>query len=108
RLACRLSRPRSPAVPPAEGIGAGAPIYSGSPVKRILASLLAVVALAACGSPLAKPETPQQALSGAAQRASQLHSAKFDLQGGVKMTFPPQLVQMFGQSNAAAGSISLD
>ena len=67
-----------------------------------------MLALAACASPLAKPETPQQALSGAAQRASQLHSAKFDLQGSVKMTFPAQRGQMFGQSGAAAGTISLD
>ena len=77
-------------------------------MKRLLASLLTIVALAACASPLAKPETPQQALSSAAQRASQLHSAKFDLQGNVKMTFPPELGKMFGQSGAAAGSLSLD
>jgi hypothetical protein len=77
-------------------------------MKRMLASLLVVVAVSACGSPLAKAETPQQALSSAAQRASQLHSAKFDLQGNVKMTFPPQLAQMFGQSGAAAGSMALD
>jgi hypothetical protein len=77
-------------------------------VKRLFLSLLTMVALAACASPLAKPETPQQALSGAAQRASQLHSAKFDLQGNVKMTFPPELGQMFGQSGAAAGSLALD
>jgi hypothetical protein len=77
-------------------------------VKRLLASLLTMVALAACASPLAKAETPQQALSAAAQRASQLHSAKFDLQGSVKMTFPPQMAQMFGQSGSAAGSVSLD
>jgi len=67
-----------------------------------------MLALTACASPLAKTETPQQALSSAAQRASQLHSAKFDLQGNVKMTFPAQMGQMFGQSGAAAGSISLD
>jgi len=77
-------------------------------VKRVLAALLTMLALTACASPLAKTETPQQALSSAAQRASQLHSAKFDLQGNVKMTFPAQMGQMFGQSGAAAGSISLD
>ena len=66
------------------------------------------MALAASASPLAKPETPAQALSAAAQRASQLHSAKFDLVGNVKMTFPPQLGQMFGQSGSAAGSLALD
>ena len=67
-----------------------------------------MVTLAACASPLAKPETPEQALSAAAQRASQLHSAKFDLQGNVKMTFPAEMGKMFGQSGAAAGSVSLD
>ncbi|HEV2013823.1 MAG TPA: hypothetical protein VGR77_08085 [Candidatus Dormibacteraeota bacterium] len=77
-------------------------------MKRVLAALLTMLALTACGSLLAKPQTPQQALAGAAQRAGQLHSAKFDLQGNVKMTFPAQLGQVFGQSGAAAGSISLD
>jgi hypothetical protein len=77
-------------------------------MKRVLAVLLTAVALTACASPLAKAETPQQALTGAAQRASQLHSAKFDLQGNVKMTFPPALGQMFGQSGTGAGSLALD
>jgi hypothetical protein len=77
-------------------------------VKRLFLSVLTMLALAACVSPLAKPETPQQALSAAAQRASQLHSAKFDLQGDVKMTFPAEMGKMFGQSGAAAGSVSLD
>jgi hypothetical protein len=76
-------------------------------MKRLVASLLTVVALTACASPLAKPETPQQALSGAAQRASQLKSAKFDLQGHVAMTFPPQMAQMFGQSGAN-GTLTVD
>jgi hypothetical protein len=77
-------------------------------MKRLFVGLLTILALTACASPLAKAETPQQALSSAAQRASQLHSAKFDLQGNVKMTFPPALGQMFGSSGAAAGSLSLD
>lgn len=77
-------------------------------MKRILASLLAIVALTACASPLAKPETPQQALSAAAQRASQLKSAKFDLQGHVAMTFPPQLAQAFGQTGSTSGTLSVD
>jgi hypothetical protein len=77
-------------------------------MKRILASLLAMVALAACASPLGKAETPEQALASAAQRSSQLHSAKFDLSGSVKMTFPPELAKTFGQSGATAGSLALD
>ena len=77
-------------------------------MKRILASLLAIAALTACASPLAKPETPQQALSAAAQRAGQLKSAKFDLQGHVAMTFPPQLAQAFGQTGSTSGTLSVD
>jgi hypothetical protein len=77
-------------------------------VKRLIATLLAMTALTACASPLAKSETPQQALSGAAQRASQLKSAKFDFQGHVNMTFPAALGQMFGQSGANAGSLTVD
>ena len=66
-----------------------------------------MVALAACASPLAKAESPQQALAGAAKKAGELHSAKFDLQGNVTMTFPPELAQKLGQGGAA-GSFSLD
>ena len=78
-------------------------------MKRILASLLTMVALTACASPLAKPETPQQALGAAAQRAGQLKYAKFDLQGHVSMTFPPQMAKMFGQTSGTnAGMLAVD
>jgi len=77
-------------------------------MRRVLAALLTMLALAACASPLAKAETPQQALDAAAQRAGQLKSAKFDLEGNVKMTFPAALGAQLGQSGATAGSISLD
>lgn len=77
-------------------------------MKRVCAALLAMLALAACASPLAKAETPQQALDAAAQRAGQLKSAKFDLEGKVTMTFPAALGAQLGQSGAAAGTISLD
>jgi hypothetical protein len=77
-------------------------------MKRMLAGLFAVVLLAACASPLAKAETPQQAVAAAAKRATQLHSAKFDLQGHVNLTFPPQLASLFAQSGATAGSFALD
>ena len=69
-------------------------------MKRLLASLVMGAALAACGAPLAKSETPQQALAAAAQRASQLKSAKFDFNGGVTMTFPAALAQSLGQSSS--------
>ena len=77
-------------------------------MKRVLAALLTMLALAACASPLAKAETQQQALDAAAQRAGQLKSAKFDLAGNVKMTFPAELGKQLGQSGAASGSIALD
>ncbi len=77
-------------------------------MKRVLATLLTMLALAACASPLAKAETPQQALDAAAQRAGQLKSAKFDLAGTVKMAFPAALGAQLGQSGTTAGSISLD
>ena len=77
-------------------------------MKRLLAGMLAAGLLAACASPLAKPETPEQAVAAAAHRAGQLHSAKFDLQGHVNMTFPPQLAAMFAQSGSTAGSFALD
>src|SRR3989442_4212374 len=53
-------------------------------------------------------ETPQQALAGAAQRASQLHSAKFDMQANVNMTFPPQMGQIFGQTGSDRKSTRLN
>jgi len=77
-------------------------------MKRLLIGILMTGLLAACASPLAKPETPQQAVAAAASRASQLHSAKFDLAGHVNLTFPPQLASMFAQSGATAGSFALD
>lgn len=76
-------------------------------MKRVLLSVVTMLALAACASPLAKSETPQEALSAAGQRSTQLKSAKFDLQGHVNMTFPQALSQMFGQSGSA-GSLALD
>src|SRR3989442_13850217 len=71
-------------------------------MKRLFLSLLTMAAVAAGASPLAKAETPQQALAGAAQRASQLHSAKFDMQANVNMTFPPQMGQIFGQTGSSS------
>ncbi len=76
-------------------------------MKRLLASMAIVVAVAACGSPLAKPETPQQALASAAQRAAQLKSAKFDFQGNVAMTFPPAMAQQLG-GLASNGSLAVN
>lgn len=77
-------------------------------MKRLLTCLLLLGLLSACASPLAKQETPEQAVAVAATRANQLHSAKFDLQGNVNLTFPPQLASLFAQSGATAGSFALN
>ena len=77
-------------------------------MKRVLVCLLTVVALTACGAPLAAPQTPQQALAAAAQRSTQLKSAKFDFTGAVNMSLPAALAQLFGQSGKGAGSVTVD
>jgi hypothetical protein len=67
-------------------------------MQRVLASAVLALVLAGCASPLrGQSETPQQALSAATQRMSQLHSARFTLQGTVAMTLPPQLAQALNQ-----------
>src|SRR5947208_12689307 len=76
-------------------------------MKRLFFRLLTTVAVAAWAAPLAKAGTPEQALAGAAQRASQLHSAKFDMQATVNMTFPPQMGQIFGQTGSSTGSMTV-
>ena len=78
-------------------------------MKRALAALVAIVFLAACGSPLAKAETPQQALQAAATRSTQLKSAKFDFTGAVTVTLPAALAQAFGQGSASSsGTMSVN
>lgn len=77
-------------------------------MKRLLAALLTMVALTACASPLAKSETPQQALSATAQRSSQLKSAKFDFAGHVTLSMPAAMAQMLGQNGSATGTMAVD
>ena len=76
-------------------------------MKRLFVCVLSMLLLAACASPLAKTETPQQAVAAAAQRASQLHSAKFDMTAAVNMSFPPAMASMFGQA-ANGGSMAVN
>jgi hypothetical protein len=71
-------------------------------MRRVLAGAGLALVLAACASPLrGQSETPQQALTAATQRMSQLHSARFTLHGTVAMTLPPELAQVFNQSGMA-------
>ena len=87
-------------------------------MKRLF-PLLATLVLAACASPAAQQETPQQALHNAATATSKLHSAKFDLAGVISVQLPPQLTQGLNQEGAnslapglgqalASGSITAD
>jgi hypothetical protein len=87
-------------------------------MKRLF-PLLATLVLAACASPVAQQETPQQALHNAATATSKLHSAKFDLAGVISVQLPPQLTQGLNQEGAnslapglgqalASGSITAD
>ncbi len=84
-------------------------------MRRLLVSLAVMLVASACASPLGQPETPAQALAAAAQKTSQLHSAKFDLSGTVRAKFPPQLAQALSQSGAgqapagiALGDLTVD
>jgi len=77
-------------------------------MKRPVLGLLMMVALAACASPLAKPETPTQRYRPRRSGQASCTRRSLTLVGNVKMTFPPQLGQMFGQSGSGAGSVALD
>ena len=78
-------------------------------MKRLLAVLLGSAALAACAAPFGQSETPGQALAAAAQKMSQLQSAKFDVNGTVNMQLPPALALLLNQegTGAAAGNLAI-
>jgi hypothetical protein len=70
-------------------------------MKRLFAVLLAATALTACATPFGQSETPSQALAAAAQKMSQLHSAKFDVDGTVTLQLGAGLAQLLGQSGSS-------
>lgn len=77
-------------------------------MKRLLAVLLGATALAACATPFAgQSETPTQALAAAAQKMSQLQSAKFDVDGSVSVQLPPALAQLLKQEGVGAGATTM-
>lgn len=76
-------------------------------MKRLLAATVALVALSACGA-AAQVETPQQVVSTASDKMSQLQSAKFDMTATILEQFPPAFVQSLGAAGAALSNLSID
>ena len=66
-------------------------------MKRAVFALLTAIVFAACASPLAKPETPEQALAASAAKMSEVKSAKFDLNGTAQVQVSPELAQALQQ-----------
>lgn len=77
-------------------------------MRRILAATFAVVMLSACGSVAQLTETPQQVVSTASDKMSQLQSAKFGLTATVLEQFPPSFTDQLGAAGAALANLSID
>ena len=77
-------------------------------MRRILAATFAVVLLPACGAVAQLNETPQQVVSTASDKMSQLQSAKFDLTATVLEQFPASLTDQLGTAGAALSNLSID
>jgi hypothetical protein len=78
-------------------------------MKRILAAAGAVVVLSACGASVGlSTETPQQVVSTASDKMSQLQSAKFDLTAAVLEQFPAAFTEQLGPAGAALANLSID
>ena len=77
-------------------------------MRRMLAATGAVVMLAACGGVAQVSETPQQVVSTAADKMSQLHTAKFDVTATILEQFPAAFVEQLGPAGALLGNFSID
>ena len=77
-------------------------------MRRLLAAAGAVVMLSACGGVAQLSETPQQVVSTAADKMSQLHSAKFDVTATVLEQFPAAFVEQLGPAGASLANMSID
>jgi hypothetical protein len=77
-------------------------------MRRMLAATGAVVMLAACGGGAQVSETPQQVVSTAADKMSQLHTAKFDVTATILEQFPAAFVEQLGPAGASLGNFSID
>lgn len=77
-------------------------------MKRLLIAALIAVALPGCGSVGQTTETPQQVVSTASQKMSQLHAAKFDISATILEQFPPSFTQNLGPQGAALSNLTVD
>jgi LppX_LprAFG lipoprotein len=77
-------------------------------MRRILAATFAVVLLPACAAVAPLNETPQQVVSTASEKMSQLQSAKFDLTATVLEQVPASLTDQLGTAGAALSNLSID
>jgi len=77
-------------------------------MKQMFAAACTVLVLCACGAVGQSTETPQQVVSTASDKMSQLHSAKFDITATILEQFPPSFTQSLGPAGAALANLSLD
>jgi hypothetical protein len=77
-------------------------------MKRRFAAATTAVLLSACGAAGLSSETPQQVVSTASDKMSQLHSAKFDMTATILEQFPSAFVQQLGPPGAALANLSVD
>src|ERR1700736_337185 len=77
-------------------------------MTRLVIAALAAVMLSACGAVGQTTETPQQVVSTASGKMSQLHFAKFDMTATVLEQFPAAFVQQLGPAGAALANLSID
>jgi len=66
------------------------------------------VMLAACGGVAQVSETPQQVVSTAADKMSQLHTAKFDVTATILEQFPAAFTDQLGAAGASLANFSID
>jgi len=77
-------------------------------MRRMLAAVSVVVMLAACGGVAQVSETPQQVVSAAADKMSQLHTAKFDVTATILEQFPAAFTDQLGAAGASLANFSID
>jgi len=77
-------------------------------MRRMLAASGAVLLLSACGAVAQVAETPQQVVSTAADKMSQLRSAKFDLTATILEQFPAAFTDQLGAAGASLANFSID
>ena len=82
-------------------------IYS-EVMRRVFVAAGAVLMLSACGAVAQLSETPQQVVSTASDKMSQLHSAKFDVTATILEQFPASFTDQLGAAGASLSNFSID